>query len=619
MTGKAAKQYGLWGGAALGVSVVWCELWSILFMFLAFGKLSFAFLNAPLYLWYYNNNPIVLEKLGTAAFLAAAGIVLLILFYIANRSGRPLHGAARFARLPEIKKANLLAEKGLLVGKWNGRYLCLGGATSACVGAPTGSGKGVGVVIPNLLNWPDSVVVLDIKKENYEAAAGFRAEAGQSVFMFDPGEPDGKTHRWNPLGYVSDQHSQRISDLQRMASLIWPDVPGGDPMWTASSRSLFLGIALYVAETQDLPFNLGEVYRQIAAGEEGTLREDVVERQQGPHALSQTCVLALLDYLNTNDKTRQSIRKTFTASLELWANPMVCAATETNDFDLRELRRERMSIFVGVAPSDLGRLRPLLNLFFQQVVDLNTRTLPKQDSTLRHQCLLLIDEFPALGRMYSIAQAVAYIRGYGLRMISIFQSDGQLRDKGLYGQEMTDSFLENHAVRVYFPPKDNRIAKEISESLGNYTTQSKTVSKQKPSILDKPDHRRNVSESEHSRELMKPQEVREMGDDKAILLVESAKPVYADKIRFFADKNFTDRLRNPPEVPALAVPQPTPTVVAGETVPRSMNESERQDPTALALNQFTLDFENIEVGNAAQASDAEVEAWAGQFMDRAST
>ncbi len=115
------------------------------------------------------------------------------------------------------------------------------GQQHAIISAPTRSGKGVGIVIPNLLSWPDSVVVLDIKQENWDITSGFRSIHGQECYLFNPAASDYKTHRYNPLAYISQDPNFRIDDIQKIANMLFPDKPGTDTIWTATPRSLFLG------------------------------------------------------------------------------------------------------------------------------------------------------------------------------------------------------------------------------------------------------------------------------------------------------------------------------------------------------------------------------------------
>ena len=112
---------------------------------------------------------------------------------------RPLHGDARFATRREIARAGLLGEHGIILGRLGNRYLVLPGQQGVELEAPPRSGKGVGLVIPNLLNWPGSTIVSDIKGENFMRTAGYRAGHGQEVHLFDPLSERERSARWNPL------------------------------------------------------------------------------------------------------------------------------------------------------------------------------------------------------------------------------------------------------------------------------------------------------------------------------------------------------------------------------------------------------------------------------------
>ncbi|TLY99676.1 MAG: type IV secretory system conjugative DNA transfer family protein, partial [Gammaproteobacteria bacterium] len=293
---------------------------------------------------------------------------------------RSLHGDARFASRAEIAAAGLFGSDGIILGRRGRRCLMLAGQQGVALAAPPRAGKGTGVVVPNALNWPGSLVCVDIKRENWTITAGFRASAGQACYLFDPFAEDGRTARWNPFSYVSGDPKRRLNDLQRIAEMLYPDPPNVDPFWTASARSLFLGIALYLFETPSLPNTIGEVLRQgMASDDEGFgqhWKRLIEGRNSGSRPLSSQCVRALYDVIDLAPVTASSIRKTFTSRLDLWLNPILDAATAESDFDLRELRKKPMSIYVGVNPDDLHRLRPVLNLFFQQAIGLQTRELP---------------------------------------------------------------------------------------------------------------------------------------------------------------------------------------------------------------------------------------------------
>ncbi len=215
---------------------------------------------------------------------------------------RALHGDARFATKREIRKAKLLGHEGIILGRLGNEYLMLPGQQGVELEAPPRSGKGVGVVIPNLLNWPGSVIVSDIKGENWMRTAGFRSTHGQDVHLFDPLSEVERSSRWNPLAYVSEIPFRCIDDLQRIATMLYPDPQGADPFWTSSARSLFLGIALYLFETEGATRTIGEILRQgMASDAEGFQKHwrrviDSCERAGYP--LSQEAIQTLYDVID---------------------------------------------------------------------------------------------------------------------------------------------------------------------------------------------------------------------------------------------------------------------------------------------------------------------------------
>ena len=316
------------------------------------------------YAHFYGQVPFVRHKLILCS-LVGLGLIVAITLAVFWPKGRSTHGDARFATRPEIKEAGLFSAHGLILGKLGSRYLILPGQQSVILAAPPRSGKDVGVVVPNALHWAGSLVVTDIKREVWTLTAGFRASQGQACHLLDLLAPDGRTARWNCLSYVSQDPDQRINDIQRIADILYQESPGADPFWIASARSLFAGIALYLFETLSLPKTIGEIRRQgMASDDEGFAShwKRIIEgRQNGRWPLSAECVRALYDVIDLAPVTASSVRKTFTSRLDLWANPLLDAATSGDDFDLRDLRRKPMSIYVGVNPDDLHRLRPILD------------------------------------------------------------------------------------------------------------------------------------------------------------------------------------------------------------------------------------------------------------------
>ena len=462
------------------------------------------------------------------------------------KQNRPLHGAARFANTAEIRKAGLLDPKGgldktILVGKKNGRYLTYGGYQFVILAAPTRSGKGVGIVVPNCLNYSDSLVVLDIKGENFDITSGFRAKHGQKVYLFAPFDEAGVTHRYNPLEYISDDPAQRLGDIDAIGTALYSGGNQNDKFWSENAKDLFRGLCFFVLERKDLPKTFGEILRQ-ASGKGKPLKEYIFEElkkaQDTGHPFSNACIDCLNRVLSNSENTLAGIVATFGTPLLIFQNPRVDLATSANDFDLREVRRERMSIYFKMPPNKLKEGSVLVNLFFDQILNLNTRVLPSQDKTLKHQCLVLLDEMTSIGKVAMIAQAVSYMAGYNMRLLTIIQNKSQLED--VYGKAGALTLLSNHALMVMYAPSPTvqSDAQEYSEMLGYETVKSRSRTSSMQSS--------STSTSDQRRALMLPQEIRELGQTREIVSLENCKPILCDKIRYHEDPDFTCRAHLPP-------------------------------------------------------------------------
>lgn len=462
------------------------------------------------------------------------------------KQNRPLHGAARFANTAEIRKAGLLDPKGglektILVGKKNGRYLTYGGYQFVILAAPTRSGKGVGIVVPNCLNYSDSLVVLDIKGENFDITSGFRAMHGQKVYLFAPFDEAGVTHRYNPLEYISDDPAQRLGDIDAIGTALYSGGNQNDKFWSENAKDLFRGLCLFVLERKDLPKTFGEILRQ-ASGKGKPLKEYIFEElkkaQDAGHPFSNACIDCLNRVLSNSENTLAGIVATFGTPLLIFQNPRVDLATSANDFDLREVRRERMSIYFKMPPNKLKEGSVLVNLFFDQLLNLNTRVLPSQDKTLKHQCLVLLDEMTSIGKVAMIAQAVSYMAGYNMRLLTIIQNKSQLED--VYGKAGALTLLSNHALMIMYAPSPTvqSDAQEYSEMLGYETVKSRSRTSSMQSS--------STSTSDQRRALMLPQEIRELGQTREIVSLENCKPILCDKIRYYEDPDFTCRANLPP-------------------------------------------------------------------------
>ena len=521
------------------------------------------------YWHWYGADPGLRPRLLVATVLPAATLLIgLPTAVIAgSRRARPLHGDARFATPAEVRRAGLIGAPNasrstskaptlpsILIGRYRGRFLELPGQLSVMLSAPTRAGKGVGVVVPNLLHWRDSVVVLDIKGENYEITAGFRAAHGQAVYAFSPFDAAGCSHRWNPLNQVRTHPLHRVGDLLTIGQVFFPadgNSTSSEAFFNDQARNLFMGLGLLLLESPELPRTVGEMLRQ-SSGRGQPLKDHLTalirQRADGDRPFSSECTDALQRLLSNSDNTLSSIVATFHAPLIIFADAIVDAATSGDDFRLQDLRRRRMSIYVRVPPNRLASARPLLNLFFSQLVHLNTQALPHQDPSLRCQCLLINDEFPALGRVGIIASAAAFLAGYNIRLLTVVQAMSQL--DAVYGEKEARSFATNHGLQILFAPREQRDADEYSAMLGHFT-QRATSSGRSRSLGHHAHRSISHNESDQRRALLLPQEFKELGSERIVVIAENTKPILADKIRYHADPVFRERLRPAPAVPRL--------------------------------------------------------------------
>jgi len=400
-------------------------------------------------------------------------------------------------------------------------------------------------VLPNLLHYDDSVVVLDIKMENFAYTSKFRQAHGHQVYLFNPFTTDGHTHRWNPLDAVDRDPNRRVGEILAIAQVLYPNHHERDAFWNESARNLFLGLTLSIMESPSLPCSLGEVLRQ-ASGKGQPIKEYLQElittRAKSGAPLSDDCTAALHRFCATSENTMAGILATLTAPLTIFSNPIVDAATSATDFDLTQVRTQRMSIYVGIPANRLSDAALLVNLFFSQLIHYNTVDLPATNPTLKHQCLVILDEFPAIGRVTMLAKAVGFMAGYNLRLLPIIQSFSQL--ESVYGEKDARTFVTNHACQILFAPREQRDAQHYSQLLGTYTAEAFSTGTSRPLAWGNGKQASStVNRSEQARPLLLPQEVKELGDQRAIINLTHAKPILCEKARFYAEPVFIDRLK----------------------------------------------------------------------------
>lgn len=480
-----------------------------------------------------------------------------------------IHGDARWATEGDIKKAGLRAEKGMLIGRDKKGFLVASGYQHALLFAPTGSGKGVGFVIPNLLYWQDSVFVHDIKLENYELTSGWRQKMGQEVYCWNPANPDGITHCYNPIDWISTKPGQMVDDVQKIANLIMPE----KEFWNNEARSLFVGVVLYLVAAKDKIKSFGEVVRTMRS-DDVVYNLAVVLDTLG-NDIHPVAYMNIAAFLQKADKERSGVISTMNSNLELWANPLIDTATASSDFNVLEFKKKLTTVYVGLTPDNLQRLQPLMQVFYQQCTEFLSRKMPGPDEP--YGVMFMMDEFPTLGKMEQFMTGIAYFRGYHVRLFLIIQDTEQL--KGIYEEHGMNSFLSNTTYRITFAANNVETANLISQLVGNKTVDQ--VSTSKPKFLDFNPASRSLNVSQTQRALLLPQEVIGLPRDEQIILIESSPPIKSKKIKYYEEKFFRSRL-----LKATPVPQQEP------FDPRKFKESLQSKKT------------NTENGNDANPAEA---------------
>jgi type IV secretion system protein VirD4 len=551
--------------AAIFVLLISIHLSSVLVVGLIYGfnALNLVFIESlqPIYtlvqlyhFWLANmhaytltNGNYFVVKLLSGTFLPTLFVVWLVWIYRHNiydrrpfKKEESLHGDARWASESDIKSADLRAKSGMLLGKDKNGYLIASGYQHALLFAPTGSGKGVGFVIPNLLFWDESAFVHDIKLENYELTSGWRKKMGQEVFVWNPADPDGYTHCYNPIDWVSPKQGQMVDDVQKIANLIMPE----KEFWNNEARSLFLGVVLYLIAVPEKVKSFGEVVRTMRSDD--VVYNLAVVLDTIGNDIHPVAYMNIAAFLQKADKERSGVISTMNSNLELWANPLIDTATASSDFNIMEFKKKKTTVYVGVTPDNLKRLQPLLQVFYQQATEFLCRKMPTKDEP--YGVLFMMDEFPSLGKMEQFMIGIAYFRGYHVRLFLIIQDTEQL--KGIYEESGMNSFLSNSTYRVTFAANNYETANLISQLCGNKTVDS--VSSNKPKFLDFNPASRSLNVSKAQRALLLPQEVIGLPRDEQILLIESKPPIKSKKIKYYDDSFFSKRLLKPIELPQQA-------------------------------------------------------------------
>ena len=519
------------------------------------GQRWFLLFGAPVYRpwqlfgWWYHYEayaPDVFHRCGLVAAcsgLAGCGTAIAGSLWRARQSHAvTTYGSARWAKEVEVRKAGLLGDSGVFLGRLDKTYLRHDGPEHVMAFAPTRSGKGVGLVIPTLLSWTSSVIVHDIKGENWELTAGWRSRFSHCI-LFNP--TDIRSARFNPLLEVRKGPNE-VRDVQNIADiLVDPDgAVEHRSHWEKTSHSLLVGAILHVLYAEEyktlaqVATLLSDPQRTIVETLHTMLTTDHLG-EGGEPKVHPVVASTARELLNKAPNERSGVLSTAMSFLGLYYDPVVAATTSTCDWRIADLMNAEhpVSLYLVIPPSDISRTKPLVRLILNQIGRRLTERLEGEAGKLnRHQLLMMLDEFPALGRLDFFESALAFMAGYGIRAFLIAQSLNQISKA--YGDH--NSILDNCHVRVAFSTNDERTAKRISDALGTATEQRAQRNYAGHRLAPWLSHVM-VSRQETARSLLTPGEVMQLPASDELVLVSGLAPIRAKKLRYFADRNFVSR------------------------------------------------------------------------------
>ena len=498
-----------------------------------------------IYQWWYAYEAYAPDVFNRAGLIALSGGGLGILAAVIGSVMRSRHdrnvttyGSARWALAQEMKSAGLFSDAGVFLGRWKGRYLRHAGPEHVMAVAPTRSGKGVGLVIPTLLSWTGSAVIHDIKGENWDLTSGWRALFSTCI-RFDPTDP--ASPRYNPLLDVR-RGEREVRDVQNIADIL-VDPEGSLERrnhWEKTGHALLVGTILHVlyAETDKTLSGCARFLSDPKRSFEATLTAMMNTKHQG-HSVHPVVAQTARSLLNKSENERSGVLSTALSFLDLYQDPVVATVTGASDWRIADLvgADRPVSLYLVCPPSDLSRTKPLMRLLLNQI---GRRLTEEKPDPARRKLLLMLDEFPALGRLDFFEQTLAFIAGFGIRAYLIAQSLNQIEKA--YGPN--NSILDNCHVRIAFATNDERTAKRVSEALGTATELRAQKNYAGHRLAPWLAHMM-VSRQETSRPLLTPGEIMQLPAADELVMVSGAPPVRAQKLRYYADRNFVDRVIPP--------------------------------------------------------------------------
>ncbi len=463
----------------------------------------------------------------------------------------------------DARTAGLTATAGCILGLMGRRVLATTDLRPSLVTGGTRSGKGRGHVMPTLLSWSASVLVHDPKRELWRLSAGWRSRFSHALY-FDPRDPASAC--WNPLAEILPGPGE-LAQVQRLVAIL--SDPGGarddEAIWDKAASEILEAVILHVLYTaEDADKTLLTVRRLLAdlddaaEGMARALHRPGVDGRPQTHPFIATAVKG---YAAMHDRFRTSVQGTARSYLKWLAGEDVERSLSRSDFAMGDLMCAPvpLSLYVQVAPADAAALRPLVRLFFHAAAQSLTvrETEDSNGRTKRHRLLMLMDEFPLLGRVSFFEKSLRLLSGYGVKVMFVAQSLNDIVET--YGANNT--LLDNCAVYTAFSALDPLTQDKVSRLTGS-VLETRT-SRSAPAGLGA--GRSTVSRSQIERPLLEPGEVRALPDDEQLIFAAGTRPLRTKKLLYDRREPFRTRARDaaPDQAGRLDAPPASPHPWAG--------------------------------------------------------
>ncbi|WP_323034419.1 type IV secretory system conjugative DNA transfer family protein [Pararhodobacter sp.] len=464
--------------------------------------------------------------------LAGFGVAALMLSVTLLGDALTRFGTTHWQTRGEMKRNGFFAKPGggFLLGKLGPPkskrpFLVSKTFPHALIVAPTGRGKGVGFVIPNLLTYKGSAVVLDVKGENFRETSRFRASMGDKVFRFAPTDWDRPTHRYNPLARIAAMTNpdRQQMELKLTAKLFLQTDNEKLSGLLAGGIDLFVAAGLLAFE-RGVP-TIGEIYRITASG--GDKQKEYLKRA---HEVKNTSAKLIFERMaSTNNDTLTSyLSLLMTSGLDTWDNRAIDAATATSDFSFRDIRRRPHAIYLVVESEMIPPLAPLIRLFFSDLIASLQAQEPGDDEPW--PVMIMLDEFDRLGKMPIVAESIKTLRSFGGNLAIVTQTIPALDE--IYGENTRRSLQGGAGVKLYLTPSEQKTIEELSQAVGKTTKRVVTRSR---AVGRNPFEGRSVSERTEDTPLLTEDQARRMDLDEVILVIDAQMPIRARRIKYFED------------------------------------------------------------------------------------